>query len=1508
MTKRFKYRTLLLSTVILSAGISNAQAPHTPAVTTYPSGTPINFIRTWDATAPETNPNTLMTRPLKDVKQATQYVDGLGRPLQTVIKQGCLATGSAATDMVSPVEYDDFGREQFKWLPYAEATDNTGAFKTSPFTPQVNFYNDPNGVLKNQNENYYYSQTIFEASPLNRVNKAMAPGISWAGANRGVEQKYWLNTVTDDVKMWNVADVANSFGNYSLSPVNNGAGAGKYAASELYKNVSVDEHGKQVVEFKDKEGKVILKKVQLTATADAGSGSDYNGWLSTYYIYDDLGNLRCVIQPEGVKALTSNNWQLSAVLLDEQCFRYEYDSRNRMIMKKVPGAAPVYMVYDQRDRMVMTQDGNMRTGTAKWLVTLYDELNRPVQTGLWNSTGSRASHATAAQTSSNYYYPFTATTTPGSGWEKLTATYYDNYTGLPSPLSATFNNSWSSYFATASNSSYPYPQAQTATTVTRGLTTWTETKVLGTTNQFLTTVMIYDDKARPIQVQSTNITGGVDVATTQYSWAGQPLTTVQKQDKAGSNAQSSVIVTQLSYDDLGRVTKVDKKLSNTLVPINGIMGAMPNSYTTVVTNEYDKLGRLKKKALGSKKDINGNVLTPRQHIEDVAYDYNIRGWMLGANRDYAKDNNNTNYFGFDLGYDKTNNGIIGNSAYSNPQYNGNIEGMVWKSKGDGEKRKYDFAYDAANRLLKADFTQYTNNSFNQDAGINFNSLMGSGATLPNGSLDPTTAYDDNGNIKRMQQWGLKINTSSQIDNLLYDYIPGSNKLAKVTDNGTPAADNGKLGDFKDGTNGSSDDYGYDVNGNLITDFNKGILANPGGNGINYNYLNLPKLINVDGKGQIEYIYDAAGNKLRKTTYDNTASPAKTTITDYVSGLVYENDVLQFIPQEEGRIRFKPAIGNITASFQYDYMLKDHLGNVRMVLTEEQEQTKYPYASLEDAKLATEQTYYDINPAYIRNTQSNPVSGLPTYINNNNGIGNNPHDAGFDQTNSQKLYRINGNENKTGLGITLKVMAGDKIDILGSSYYSQSVVNNGNCPTCGLTAANLVAAFLNAPGAAATTGAHGAVTPAIVETQAGSNITSILQSNQNSQAANNSNRPKAFINYILFDEQFKYAGGGASMVADAYNLKQHFSDLQNISIPKNGYIYVYCSNESNIDVFFDNLQVTHTRGALLEENHFYPFGLTMQGISSKALSFGNPTNKFKFNGKEEQRQEFSDGSGLEWLDFGARMYDNQIGRWITPDPLSYKYTNMSPFVAMDNNPLNIIDPTGESGEPVIDKKNKTVTITSNITFYGADGTDALAKKAAASIQSQWNAAKGKTKIDGVEYSVKFVVTGTYNNSITATDITDNTEIKNNYIKIVTSDPKGVSYMDEGGNTGVFVISNINEANSTTDAHEYGHGLGLDHPSNEDLRTKPLSGGAIGPMPIADPPGIMYARGTAVDAQYTYDPSKGATVGTPRKGATNTMNPATRKVNQTDINNLGLDKLKYDPTTGKAQLGKLTNITH
>jgi RHS repeat-associated protein len=138
-------------------------------------------------------------------------------------------------------------------------------------------------------------------------------------------------------------------------------------------------------------------------------------------------------------------------------------------------------------------------------------------------------------------------------------------------------------------------------------------------------------------------------------------------------------------------------------------------------------------------------------------------------------------------------------------------------------------------------------------------------------------------------------------------------------------------------------------------------------------------------------------------------------------------------------------------------------------------------------------------------------------------------------------------------------------------------------------------------------------------------------------------------------------------------------LNKTPIKKTGFLYIYTSNESAQDVFFDNLIVIYNTGPLLEETHYYPYGLTMAGISSKALKGANyAENRLKYNGKELQSGEFADGSGLELYDYKHRMYDQQIIRFIQIDSLANKFEYLTPYQYASNDPIKNIDLDGLEG--------------------------------------------------------------------------------------------------------------------------------------------------------------------------------------------------------------------------------------
>jgi RHS repeat-associated protein len=195
------------------------------------------------------------------------------------------------------------------------------------------------------------------------------------------------------------------------------------------------------------------------------------------------------------------------------------------------------------------------------------------------------------------------------------------------------------------------------------------------------------------------------------------------------------------------------------------------------------------------------------------------------------------------------------------------------------------------------------------------------------------------------------------------------------------------------------------------------------------------------------------------------------------------------------------------------------------------------------------------------------------------------------------------------------------------------------------------------------------------------------------------KPKAYLNWILLDNQFNYVSGNNQSGAIPVGSPNILNTLATtIKLKHSGYLYIWVSNETqNWQVFFDNLSVQDFSGPMLEETHYYPFGLTMAGISDKALKTSYAENKFRYNkGSELQNKEFSDGLGLEMYDTKLRELDPQLGRWWQIDSKTDdNHESESPYRAMDDDPVMYNDPNGDEGETCCK------AIWDNIKQFGSD---------------------------------------------------------------------------------------------------------------------------------------------------------------------------------------------------------------
>lgn len=766
--------------------------------------------------------------------ESVTYFDGLGRGEQSI----GIRAGASDEDIITYMEYDDLGRQVKEYLPFA-TTINGGSFNTSALSETNSFYN----TAKYENTTNPYSEKAFEASPLNRVLKQAAPGEDWKMGNNHEIRFDYLANKANEVRHY---EVTLSFANNTYTPtlvLNTSVNNGYYLAGELYKTVTKNENwisGKDntIEEFKDAEGRVLLKRTYNNEVAH-----------DTYYVYDDYGNLSYVLPPlaEGGTGLPN------ATTLDQLCYQYIYDHRNRVVEKKLPGKGWEYIVYNRLDMPILSQDANLK-GQYQWLFTKYEIHGRVAYTGLISSGSTRIALQNAANGNSNmlvskltspitlagttlYYsnggYPTTNIT------EIYTINYYDSY----------------SFDLAGGNSESAY--GVTPITNVKGLASGSKVRVLGTSD-WITSVSYYDAKGRPIYAYNFNdYLNTTDKVKSDLAFDGTVDETTSTHARTGYSTITTVDT--FEYDHTNRLSSHKQSINGASVK------------EVIVENSYDNLGQLESKGVGGK--------TTQSRLQDIDFTYNVRGWLKTIN-DVA--NMGSDLFAFKLNYNTKEMG-----GWYPKLYNGNISEAIWKTANDvnanGETRAYAYRYDDLNRILNADYGIKTTGTYNLSSGYDTR----------------TISYDKNGNLLNLTRVEI-----GEIDQLVYSY--NGNQLTKVDDLVTSSQANKG---FDDGTN-TGNDYTYDANGNMLTDANKGISTN-----ISYNHLNLPTQVTFSS-GNIQYIYDATGVKLKKIVSTGTT-------TDYAGPYIYEGGTLKFFSQPEGYVEPDGS------SFDYVYQYKDHLGNIRL---------------------------------------------------------------------------------------------------------------------------------------------------------------------------------------------------------------------------------------------------------------------------------------------------------------------------------------------------------------------------------------------------------------------------------------------------------------------------------------------------------------------------------------------------------------------------------------------------
>jgi RHS repeat-associated protein len=786
-------------------------------------------------------------------------------------------------DSIVTISYlDGLGRKVQKIRKYAAAETHADVLTAMTYDSKGRLEREyfPMALQDNHGAYYYGSITSpwqsysYEDDPLNRMAATTPPQFD------PMQYEYGVNTST-------ITDPENT----------------EYPAGTLHIQRTIDADGNITEVFSDKLGRAVLNRQR----------KDQEN-IDTWTLYDNKGRPE-KIYPPGSTASTP-----------ELIYQYQYDGSDNVISKKSPDAATENFRYSERNLNTAYRNAILE-GQGHWMVSHYDQYGRVTKRGLHEGSDPGTQENPTIHTLLEEYF-------------------YDGFNG----------------------------STQLTNPIYTGRLRRKRIKLLEdaqSNSQWEDIIYVYDIYGRVSTENINNHRGGTETINYTYDYADNVTANTNNIIGLGGITHTQ----RMNYDHQGR-------LRRQMINLNG------TGLRTLYELDYNHRDEVSARRIGQ-----AQLSDPDVFLQCIDYQYNHRGWLTHINdiyggpylyQDYPCDtgseqeeeqeeedeeesfffSQNQDLFRMTLRYNQA---MPGSGI--TPSMNGNISGII-SQYGQNMPHVNNYGYDHLNRL------NITNHGIYPDGLFEYR-----------GHSNENFSYDERGNILTLNRKGLvhrfDIHTNcyqpETIDSLLYIYEEDTNRLIKVEERspcpqvitlpplievdrsyaagkeirvletkvdcdvelnlhagqqiriiesleipsdcgiaalvntyGAPCPENS----FTEGFHQASEEglYLYDDAGNMTFDPNKGLT-------FHYNHLNLPYKIENQHGAELIMNYLADGTLAQKILYKNTAQIRK---TDYLRGKEYRNDTLEAVYHDDGRVRHEDG------AFFYEYKLKDHLGNTRVV--------------------------------------------------------------------------------------------------------------------------------------------------------------------------------------------------------------------------------------------------------------------------------------------------------------------------------------------------------------------------------------------------------------------------------------------------------------------------------------------------------------------------------------------------------------------------------------------------